>query len=282
MTILEFLNVTGGYFSKHGVESPRLTAELLLATALGKKRMQLYLEFESEVSPAVLDQLRPLVKRRAQGEPLQYVQGFAEFAGARFTVTPDVLIPRPETELLLERIIALLGPTPDPTAGAIADIGTGSGILAVSLARKFPTLPVHAVDLSPAALAVARRNGEGLANLTFHEGNLLAPLAGIPLQAVVANLPYIPSPAIETLSREVRQEPRLALDGGGDGLDLVRELIAQNAANAASPAPLLGLEIGDNQAAAVEELLKAAGYRAVESIKDLRGMVRVLIGNNRG
>jgi len=279
MTILEFLNVTGGYFSKHGVESPRLTAELLLATALGKKRMQLYLEFESEVSPAVLDQLRPLVKRRAQGEPLQYVQGFAEFAGAKFIVTPDVLIPRPETELLLERMIALLGPTPDPAHGALADLGTGSGILAVTLARKFPALPVHAVDLSPAALAVARSNGEGLANLTFHEGNLLAPLAGIPLQAVAANLPYIPSPAIETLSREVRQEPRLALDGGADGLDLVRELIAQNAS---SPAPLLGLEIGDGQAAAVGELLKAGGYRAVESIKDLRGMARVLIGNNRG
>ncbi len=279
MTILEFLNVTGGYFSKHGVESPRLTAELLLATALGKKRMQLYLEFESEVSPAVLDQLRPLVRRRAQGEPLQYVQGFAEFAGAKFAVTPDVLIPRPETELLWERIAALIGPDPDPAGGAIADIGTGSGILAVTLARKFPKLPVHAVDFSPAALAIARRNGEGLANLTFHEGDLLAPLAGIALQAVVANLPYIPSPAIETLSREVHQEPRLALDGGADGLDLVRRLIAQNAT---SPTPLLGLEIGDGQAAEVEELLKAGGYRAVESIKDLRGMARVLIGNNRG
>lgn len=274
MTILEFIEATGGYFTRNGVDAPRLTAELMLAAALGKKRMQLYLEFENEVPPSVLDTLRPLVKRRAQGEPLQYVQGFAEFAGARFTVTPDVLIPRPETEFLLERIVALI----DPAGAALADIGTGSGILAVSLARRFPALPVHAVDVSEAALAIARQNGKDLPNLAFHSGDLLAPLPAVPFQAVLANLPYIPTAAIGTLSREVRREPVLALDGGADGLDLVRRLIAQNAGKA----PLLGLEIGDGQADAVAALLKESGYRTVEIIKDLRGMARVLIGNNRG
>jgi len=274
MTIVKFLEVTGDYFTKHGVDSPRLTAELLLGEALQKKRLQLYLEFESEIPASVLDILRPLVRRRAQGEPLQYVQGFAEFAGARFTVTPDVLIPRTETELLLEAVAKEI----DPAGAPVADIGTGSGILAVSLARRFPALPVFAVDLSEAALAVARRNGEGLANLSFLAGDLLKSVPEKTLQAVVANLPYLPSPALATLSREVRHEPVLAQDGGPDGLDLIRCLIAECQGRTA----LLGLEIGDGQAVAVEALLREAGYRSVEGIKDLRGETRILIAKNCG
>lgn len=272
MTTLEFIEKTGEYFARNGVDSPRLTAELMLAEGL-QKRLQLYMEFDKEVPASVLDVLRPLVKRRAQGEPLQYVQGFAEFAGERFAVTPDVLIPRPETELLLEAMVARL----DPAGGPVADIGVGSGTLAVSLARKLPSLSVHAVDISPAALAVAKKNGEGLANLSFHEGDLLAPLSG-DFQAVVANLPYIPTAWLEdgTVGREVLQEPRMALDGGPDGLDVIRRLIAQ----ASGRAPWIALEIAEGQAPAVEEALRAAGWGAVEAIKDLRGVARILIGRN--
>ncbi len=278
MTILEFIEATTGYFAKNGVDSPRLTAELLLAGALKKKRLQLYLEFENPVPEAVLAELRPLARRRAQGEPLQYVQGYAEFAGARFAVTPDVLIPRPETEILLEAVTkALQG---DAGTEALADIGTGSGILAVSLARRFPARPVHTVDVSPAALAVARQNGEGVPNLTFHEGSLLAPLPPLPCRALVANLPYIPSPVIPTLSREVQKEPLLALDGGADGLDLVRLLLEQVGTRNGAPETriaLVGLEIGEGHAAETARLLRQAGYASVEEIKDLRGVPRILI-----
>lgn len=272
MTILEFIDATSGYFAKNGVESPKLTAELLLAEGLKKKRLQLYMEFDKEVPPAVLDALRPLAKRRAQGEPLQYVQGFAEFGGARFLVTPDVLIPRPETELMLEAVAALLL----PDGGPVADIGTGSGILAVSLARKFPALPIHAVDISEAALAIARKNGEGLDNLAFHHGDLAAPLPAGPFQAVVANLPYIPSAVVPTLPREVRQEPSLALDGGTDGLDLIRLLIVQMAGRT----PLLALEVFEGHAAVLEPLLKEAGWPMIQVIKDLRETPRILIAKN--
>jgi release factor glutamine methyltransferase len=269
VTTLEFIDATSGYFAKNGVDSPRLTAELLLAEGLKKKRLQLYLEFDKEVPPAVLDALRPLAKRRAQGEPLQYVQGFAEFAGARFTVTPDVLIPRPETELMLEAVAAQLR----PEGGPVADIGTGSGILAVSLARRFPSLPVHAVDTSEAALAVARKNGEGLPNLTFHHGDLATPLPAGPFQAIVANLPYIPTAVIGTLSREVQKEPHLALDGGADGLDVIRRLVAQ----VAGRTPLLALEIFEGHATVLGPLLQEAGWPEIATIKDLRGVARILI-----
>ena len=277
MTTLEFITATEGYFARHGVDSPKFTAELMLAEALQKKRLQLYLEFDKEILPSVLDILRPLVKRRAQGEPLQYIQGFAEFAGARFTVTPDVLIPRPETELLLEALLPKIDPS--GLGAPLADIGTGSGILAVTLARRFPQLQVHAVDASEAALAVAKRNSAELTNLTFHHGDLLAPLPDIPFQALVANLPYIPSADIGTLSREVQKEPHTALDGGPDGLDLIRRLLSQIAARPALSPKTIGLEIGDGQAITVEALLKETGFGTVETIKDLRGTVRILIGN---
>ncbi|SDU19370.1 release factor glutamine methyltransferase [Verrucomicrobium sp. GAS474] len=282
MTTLEFIDATTGYFAKNGVESPRLTAELMLAEVLKKKRLQLYMEFEKVVPEEALATLRPLARRRAQGEPLQYVQGFAEFAGARFAVTPDVLIPRPETEILLEAVTkALQADAESDAAAPLADIGTGSGILSVSLARRFPARPVHAVDISPAALAVARKNGEGLPNLAFHEGSLLAPLPSLPYRALVANLPYIPSAVIPTLTREVRQEPHLALDGGADGLDLVRALLAAVKERNAAPETriaMVGLEICEGQAEETARLLGEAGYPGVEQIKDLRGVPRILIG----
>ena len=275
MTTLQFLEATTGYLARHGVESPRLTAELLLAEAWKKKRLQLYLEFSAEVPPAVLDELRPLVKRRALGEPLQYVQGYAEFNGERFRVTPDVLIPRPETELLLAAILPLLGPSED---GAIADIGTGSGILAKGVARARPDLIVHAVDVSAEALAIAASNFSGLVNIRPVHGHLLGPLDGVSFQMILANLPYVPSSEIASLTREVRHEPGLALDGGDDGLAVIRELIAATPGRTR----FLALEIGKGQAGEVKNLLLGHGYDVAQVITDYSEIERIIIGKYRG
>src|SRR5476651_423059 len=169
MTVLELLENTTRYFAKHEVPSPRLTIELMLAEIMQKTRMQLYLEFDQPVSDPVMDRLRPLVKRRAEGEPVEYLLGGTTFAGHRVAVTPDVLIPRPETEILLEEAVKLIEPEGLP----VLDVGTGSGILALALARKFPQLEIIATDISPAALAVARRNADGAGNIRFVESDLM-------------------------------------------------------------------------------------------------------------
>ena len=169
MTVLELLENTTRYFARHDVQSPRLTIELMLADILQKTRMQLYLEFDQPVFDPVMDRLRPLVKRRADGEPLEYLLGATTFAGHRIAVTPDVLIPRPETEILLDEAIKLIEPEGLP----VLDVGTGSGILALSLAKKFPKLEIVATDISSAALALARKNCGDLGNIRHVECDLL-------------------------------------------------------------------------------------------------------------
>jgi release factor glutamine methyltransferase len=272
MTVLELLENTTRYFAKHEVPSPRLTIEIMLAEVLNKTRMQLYLEFDQVVPEPAMDRLRPLVKRRADGEPVEYLLGGTTFAGHRVTVTPDVLIPRPETEILLEEVIKLI----DPAGLPVLDVGTGSGILALSLAKKFPQLEIHAVDVSPAALAIAQRNAEGLSNIRFHECDLLEG-GGKHLpekfQVIIANLPYIPSGQIDGLMREVRHEPRLALDGGADGLDLIRKLIAQSAGRTR----YLALELGDDQAGLAKTLCLGAGYALIRILPDFTERERILI-----
>jgi release factor glutamine methyltransferase len=270
MTVLEVIENTTRYFSRHDVASPRLTIELMLADILGKTRMQLYLEFDQPIADEKLDRLRPLVKRRAEGEPLEYVLGGTTFAGHRVQLSRDVLIPRPETEILFEAVCARL----DPAGGPVIDVGTGSGILALALARKFPALEIIAVDISEAALEMARRNTEGLANLRLVQGDLLGD-ASLPAQAqmIVANLPYIPTNQIDGLMREVRHEPRLALDGGPDGLDLIRRLIPQSAGRT----KFLALEFGDGQAAEAKALCQTAGYTSVEVLPDFTHRERILV-----
>jgi len=274
MTVLELLENTTRYFAKHEVPSPRLTIELMLAEILKKTRMQLYLEFDQPVPETVMDRLRPLVKRRADGEPLEYLLGATTFAGHRVTVTPDVLIPRPETEILLEEAIKRI----DPQGVPVLDVGTGSGILALSLAKKFPELEIVAVDISPAALAVAAKNADGVGNIRFIEGDLMEN-ASLPerFQMIVANLPYIPSGQIDGLMREVRHEPRLALDGGADGLDLVRRLVTQSSGRTR----WLALELGDGQAEATKTLCLNAGYALIKILPDFTERERILIAEYR-
>jgi release factor glutamine methyltransferase len=274
MTVLELLENTTRYFAKHEVPSPRLTIELMLAEILQKTRMQLYLEFDQPVSDPVMDQLRPLVKRRAGGEPLEYLLGTTTFAGHRVAVTPDVLIPRPETEILLEEAIKRI----DPEGLPILDVGTGSGILALSLAKKFPKLEIFAVDVSPAALAVAKKNTDGIGNIRFLESDLMEnPSLPERFQLIVANLPYIPSGQIDGLMREVRHEPRLALDGGADGLDLIRKLVAQSAGRTR----YLGLELGDDQAKEAKTLCLSAGYALIQILPDFTERERILVAEHQ-
>jgi release factor glutamine methyltransferase len=270
MTVLELLENTTRYFAKHEVPSPRLTIELMLAEILKKTRMQLYLEFDQPVTEPVMDRLRPLVKRRADGEPLEYLLGTTTFAGHRVSVTPDVLIPRPETEILLEEAIKLI----DPQSLPVLDVGTGSGILPLSLAKKFPELEIFAVDKCPKALALAEKNADGAGKISFLESDLMEnPALPERFQMIVANLPYIPSGQIDSLQREVRHEPRLALDGGADGLDLVRRLITQSAGRTR----WLGLELGDGQAQEAKTLCLNAGYALIKILPDFTERERILI-----
>jgi release factor glutamine methyltransferase len=275
MTVLELLEATSAFFAKRGVPSPRLTIELMLADALGRSRLQLYLAFDEVVPETVLEKLRPLVKRRAEGEPLEYVLGQTTFAGHRIEVSPDVLIPRPETEILLEEIAKLI----DPAGLPVLDVGTGSGIIALALAKKFPALELVAVDISPAALAVARRNLAEALNVRIIESDLLAE-ASLParFQLMAANLPYIPDGEMPTLMREVQHEPKLALAGGPDGLDVIRRLIGQSTGRTR----YLALELGDGQAETAKTLCLGAGYAILNILPDLSHRDRVLLAEHHG
>jgi release factor glutamine methyltransferase len=217
-----------------------------------------------------MDRLRPLVKRRAEGEPLEYLLGGTTFAGHRVAVSPDVLIPRPETEILLEEAIKLIEPEGLP----VLDVGTGSGILALALAKKFWQLEIVATDISPAALALARRNADGVGKIRFVESDLMEdPSLPERFQMIVANLPYIPTGQIDGLMREVRHEPRLALDGGADGLELIRRLIAQSAGRTR----YLALELGDGQAEEAKTLCLTAGYALIKILPDFTERERILV-----
>ena len=244
-TVLEVIKASADYFARNKVTSPRLNIEHLLAHVLGKKRMDLYMEFDRPLSEVELSPLRDLVKRRAAGEPLQYLLGTAEFLSHTLKCDARALIPRPETEELVEML--MLEAKADDCAwkrGHIVDVGTGSGCIALALAAAFPEARVTAVDCSDAALALASENAARLGlseRVTFVKSDLLAAIDG-PIDLLVANLPYIPSSEIPGLEREVLCEPRLALDGGHDGLALVRRLL-EEAAPKLSPGARIALEL---------------------------------------
>ena len=256
---LEVVQSTSAYFAKAGVESPRLNIEHLLAHVLGmSKRMDLYLAFDRPLSERELAPLRELVRRRAQGEPLQHLLGTVEFHGRTFKTDARALIPRPETELLAEKILARFSTPPL----RVLDVGTGSGILALTLAAQWPEAEVHAVDISGEALALARENAASLqldTRVAFHQGNLMEPVSGV-FDCIVANLPYVPAGDMATLSREVQRDPTLALDGGPDGTALIRPFLLSARAHLQG---LLALEIGHAQSAPLAEALSEAGYRDI-------------------
>jgi release factor glutamine methyltransferase len=283
VTILEVINKTTPYFEKQGIESPRLTIELLLAHLLKKKRLQLYLEFERELDETTLEALRGMVKRRVAGEPLQYITGEAEFCGLRLMVDGRVLIPRPETELLVETVAGRLkGESGERKAAIkIVDVGTGSGGIAIALAKRFPEAEIFALDASRDALDVARGNAklhQIEKNIRFLESDLLQSLNdSLRADVILSNPPYIADGEMAKLPREVRDfEPALALAAGEDGLKVIRRLVIE-AKRILSPSGFMALELGAGQRAAVEEFFGQQGYDVVEVVKDLQGHERVIV-----
>lgn len=271
MTVLEVLNAATGYLEKNGVPSARLNAEHLLAHVLGKKRLDLYMQFDRPVSEAERAPLRELIKARSSRKPLQHLVGNWDFFGRTFQVDARALIPRPETEQLIE--IALERLTPD--ASLIADVGTGSGIIAITLAAERPNLKVIATDQSAVALELAQANAalnEVAERIEFQHCDLL-PENACGLNLIAANLPYIPSSEIAGLQPEVQFDPVSALDGGPEGLDLIIRLLPLAKAKLKSGGHLL-LEIGHDQGDRVSSLLKEAGYCEVGVVKDYEGRDR--------
>jgi release factor glutamine methyltransferase len=263
-------------FAARGMDSPRLDAELLVADALGIDRVRLYMDLHRPLVAGELVAVRARVARRRAREPVAYILGRREFYGRSFEVGPAVLVPRPETETLVERALELL---PAEGEGRVLDLCTGSGAIAVTLAAARPVLRVDATDVSEQALEVARRNAARLGvaeRVRFHRGDLFEPLpAGRRYDLVVANPPYVPDRVVATLQPEVAEhEPRIALAGGDDGLDVVRRIVA-GASDRLVPGGRLLFEIGAGQAGAVRELLEGR-LREVRIHPDLAGIERVV------
>jgi release factor glutamine methyltransferase len=273
MTVLELLQSSTDYFRKHKIDNPRLNAEHLLAHVLGRTRMELYLEFERTLGETELAPLRELVRRRGQGEPLQHLLGTVEFCGHVFAIDKRAMVPRPETEELVE----LLKSKIQNPKSKILDVGTGSGVIALTLAAAFPEAEVHAVDVSEEALALVRENAERLGlseRVHFTKRNLLENFDE-KFDLIVANLPYISMQDRKSLAREVLRDPEVALFGGERGDELIRELIEQAPAHL-RPGGLLALEIGLGQAGMLADLLTQKKYGDIWSKNDYSGETRFM------
>ena len=280
VTVASLLAEGADRFALAGLDCARQDALRLLAAVLGADGLALYVEPRCPVDADATARFRALVERRAAHEPVQHILGFEEFRGLRIAVTPDVLIPRPETEGLVERALELLRDRPE---ALVADIGTGSGAIACALAAARPDLEVLAVDQSLGALAVASDNVRGLglaSRVRLLAGDLFGPLSSLSgsLDMVVANPPYCPSGVIPTLPVEVgRFEPRLALDGGPDGMRILRRIIAE-APGFLRPGAWLVMEIGEEQAGPLASLMAAEGFSHIGARRDLRHVERYIEG----
>jgi release factor glutamine methyltransferase len=269
LRLLEVLRRATGYLETHGSSSPRLDAEVLLASALGLRRLDLYLQFERELSDADLTPYRELTARRGRGEPVAYLTGHREFMALDFLVTPDVLVPQPDTEVLVQRTVEWGRARGDTAPLRFADVGTGSGCIAVSVAHYLPGAVVDATDVSPAALEVAGSNAGRLGvgdRVRLLEGDLAAPLSG-PYDAILANLPYLSRDAV--LAAEVRAQPALALFGG---VDLINRLLAAAPALLASS----GIALLEVDPSVLDALVVPSSFAGWKLHRDLGGHERVL------
>ena len=301
-TIGRLLDWTRGHFAERGIEQPRLEAELLLAHTLGMPRIDLYLHYEREVDEDGRVRFRDLVRRRARREPARYLVGACEFMSLALKVTPDCLIPRPETELLVEEVLDRAGAKRDPkltdaaeaapaapTNVTVLDLCTGGGCVAVSVAVHLAGSRVVATDLSAAALAVARENAQahGVADrITFLEGDLFEPLDAAdvePADFLVANPPYVTEAEWDGLAPEIREhEPRAALVAGPEGTEVIARVLKGAPAYLRAGGTLL-VEIGASQGRAVAEMASAVrGLGEVEVCKDYAGLDRMLVARREG
>jgi release factor glutamine methyltransferase len=275
MTVLEVLQSTTAYFQKRHIENPRLNAEHLLAHVLGRKRIELYLEFERTLLESDLTPLREMVRRRGAREPLQHLLGTVEFYGRTFGCDKRALVPRPETEQLVELLISRF--KSEISHSRMIDVGTGSGVIALSLAAEFPEAQVVGADISEDALMLARENAErlGLADrVRFQRSNLLENVQpGFDL--IAANLPYVSTEHRRNLSREVLHDPEVAVFAGACGDELLQELIAR-APSWLQPGGILALEIGIGQSEALILALAEKNYRDIFNEKDYSGVTRFL------
>ncbi len=279
--MLEVIQKSAEFLAARGVASPRLNAELLLAHTLGLPRMKLYLNFERPLTDAELEAMRERLRRRARHEPLQYILGSASFCGLELSVNPHVLVPRPETELLAEAGWQFLRARSSGPVQAL-DFGTGSGCVAIALAVHCPSARIIGLDVSAQALELAAANAARhnvAARIEWVAGDGFSALpADVRFDLIVSNPPYIPTAQIETLPIEVRQfEPRLALDGGPDGLRIHRKLAAEAAAFL-KPDGRLMVELADGQADAARELYSAHNWIVEEIRPDYTQRPRILIG----
>ncbi len=277
MTILDTLRQAAARISETGSDEASLEAEILLMHATGLGRAQIYSRLEDELPPEKAEAFAACVQRRLTHEPVPYITGHREFFGLEFEVTPAALIPRPESEMLVELVLLFAESRAAPLT--IADIGTGSGAIAVSLSHALPTASVIATDISPEALDLARRNAERhcVANrIDFRCGDVLSPLDG-PVDVIVTNLPYVRTDEWRALPPELAEhEPRVAFDGGPDGLTLIRRLL-RDAPSRLRPGGALFAEISDDQAEEVLALVEQSFPEAsAESRKDLANLDRIL------
>ncbi|MBN2428687.1 MAG: peptide chain release factor N(5)-glutamine methyltransferase [Deltaproteobacteria bacterium] len=274
-TLLEVLQWTGDYFGKQGLQNSRLDAELLLGEVMGLDRVGLYLNYDRPLLPDEREKYRKLVARRAEREPLQYILGRAEFWSLPFRVSPAVLIPRPETEILVEEGIKKVKP-----GDRVLDLGTGSGAIAVAFAHECPDISVTAIDVSAEALSVAEGNARSNSvdsRIRFLQASFTDPFPGS-FELILSNPPYVSGREYEACMPEVKDyEPRQALVGGEDGLDCIRVII-KNAAAALKTGGWLMLEVGAGQAEMVVSLLEKQSFTETFKRQDYAGIFRVVGG----
>ena len=284
-TIGKILKWTEEYFQKYNIENPRLDAEVLLGYVLNKERIFLYVHFDQPLDSEELAKFKECIKKRAMKMPVAYITGVREFMGLDFKVTEATLIPRPDTEILVETAMERLGKIAGNEAGTgkcFADLGTGSGAICLSILNYMKEIEAVTVDISPKAIAVAKENAEKFAvsdRIEFLEGDLLKPLENKgKFTAILSNPPYIPKQDILGLESDVKDfEPMGALDGGIDGLDFYRQLLVKSA-NYIEDGGFLAIEIGINQSQAILEMAKRnLMWGKVEVIKDLAGIDRCVV-----
>ncbi|OGP89737.1 MAG: protein-(glutamine-N5) methyltransferase, release factor-specific [Deltaproteobacteria bacterium RBG_16_48_10] len=285
MTVMDSLNWVTNCFRNHGIQNYRLNAELLLARSLNLSREGLYIHLQDPIGEKEKKVLEEFMKRRISGEPLQYILGHQEFWSLDLKVDPRVLIPRSDTELLVEQALSVLSKFYIEKSPSVLEIGTGSGALAIALAREVGTIFLVATDISREALVLAKQNAQDacvLEKIAFVQGDIFNPFhlfeGREPFDLVLSNPPYIVRSEIGRLAREVKDfEPAHALDGGKDGMDFHRAIISQSPKYLRRGGWLL-LEVGQGQAQEVSEMVEKIGkFNSVERIRDLSGIERVVM-----